>query len=275
MNDKETINRIISKIESCFREGFILESHIIHYAESTLGVSAEDDIIDMLAGNENYGEGIIELVFSPDDEIRIGIEPLLNKDGIADDFQEEIIDHLKKSIKSANLIFPDTSEAFQAAISEQIIRSFVERLYLTRPVPYNINNNAETIMEKDGATIARVKIRNSRYVSTGERDSFLKKIIESYSSEGKIDQNLFFDLIEFLLNIFRRHNLNEDIYIIINDERRSLEKMLFQSKEFKEQNKRYNMEMLMSLKITPLAIDEEHVERKVKIADMILNDFFQ
>lgn len=272
MSNNDLISALSSVISDYFISGIVAGADVIRYARCTLGIESPSEIRELLADNQLYGDGIIDLIFYPGDDLQLRVERVIPAKGAPVEVVETVIRNILQRVEYTDISFLSNSINFK--LSPSVLRNFVLKLNLTKDIKYAEINDIERPESRERCFKARVKIRNCDFYSTPGRDMFLHGLIAALSVSGDIDDDTFTSCIELVLKLFGETKTGEDVYKMITEKKRLWQSRICSIKEFNDANRKYSMDYLMSCRISPPAIDIEKTRKNIALSDLICSVVF-
>ncbi len=260
-------DKILEIIETEFRNGFILDDDVIHFAGSTLGMDRED-LIETIRSGDPLKTGILDLVIIPGNEIRRVVEKYIPPEGIDNRDAEYLTDKARSLIKTSVISIKGGGAEIRIEPAPGLVEGYINRLLLTKEVPCkeplpasgihgSFNLDLLVYLRKQGPVILNRKGIDTCRVITLLRDSgtSVEKTIEA---------------IDFLSDILKRYPGESDILSMAVAERSFWLKMLEEKKSVEEAVEKYSMEFVLMQKINPGLFSLQDIERKIDTANRVL-----
>ncbi len=184
-------------------------------------------------------EGLLELVFFPDETLQHHIEDLLPEDGGLEqaDLAALAADLSSRRLRCA-LVLPEgrLTVDFQPHAAE----SFLLRLNLTRPIEPHLARVIATEVAPAGRLAARVSLRNSRNTAGAVKERFLSDFFTALGREAD-----FLTCLDFALDFLEDIQEGSDIYAALMSRRRTGRMLLYKAAQFEQKLRHDNIETLM------------------------------
>lgn len=253
MNENE-LNKIYEIILQRLHQPFIVDSSVVHFAESTLGIDPQE-----LAEHISDENGIIDLVIIPDNHFRKVIEPCIPTYGISSEDINKIICNIEKAVHN---IYINIEGKHINCSNPSYYRAFIHKLYLHK-------ENIAILPQKElfnNYIAARIAIR----VFAKNHDLYmLQKIADALVAES--EESLLYDSIKLYTSIVYNET---DIYTALSIHKQRLQKQLWDMYEFKRLMETYSMEFLMSLRKTFPVVDPIKAQYHIKLIDAMSTALF-
>jgi len=253
MNENE-LNKIYEIILQRLHQPFIVDSSVVHFAESTLGIDPQE-----LAEHISDENGIIDLIIIPDNHFRKNIEPFIPTYGISSEDINTIICNIEKAVHN---IYINIEGKHINCSNPSYYRAFIHKLYLHK-------ENIAILPQKElfnNYIAARIAIR----LFAKNHDLYmLQKIADALVAES--EESLVYDSIKLYTSIVDNET---DVYTALSIHKQRLQKQLWDMYEFKRLMETYSMEFLMSLRKTFPVVDPIKAKYNIKLIDAMSTALF-
>jgi len=243
----EEIIKIQKLILKRLEQPFIVDSSILHYAESTLGIDVEELAEHLIEDN-----GVIDLVVVPDIDFRKTIEPYIPCHGISNEDIAEIVHNIEYTVTNIPIDIKGKCVLYN---NPSHCKVFIYKLYLQKEniaIPY-----AEELFNKYIA--ARVAIR---LFAKNHDLQMLKKLVDALVQESS--ESVLYDSIKLFTNIVGKE---ADIYTVLSVHKQRLQKQLWDMYEFKKLLEQYSMEFIMSMRRSSPMVDAQAIGYQIQLID--------
>ncbi|MCP4135602.1 MAG: hypothetical protein GY754_31830 [bacterium] len=281
VNQQDRIEKIAAKIENFLNIGLEAGEDVLHYARSALGIETVEEVGELLCDEELYGDGIIDLFFFPNESLRLDVEPLVPPEGLSQEAEENLWRCLHEKISTVNVGFVNDSYRTTIPLPGPILRNFIAQLKPGKKMHPGLYEGFITSEEKEKSIGARVRVRNSAYLSTPEREEFLLRMLQSLIRENRVSEEeaaffpdagtLLYEALDFMLKLFTETRTNKDIQDMIIQKRRFWEDSLKTADRFDREYGKLSPEFFMMQKLTPPVVNEEKAQKNICLADLIIN----
>ncbi|MEJ5361878.1 MAG: hypothetical protein WBK20_15900 [Spirochaetota bacterium] len=246
MNENE-LTKIYELILQRLQQPFTVDSTVMHFVESTLGINPHE-----LAEHISDDNGIIDLVIVPDVHFRKIIEPYIPISGVTGEDIATIAGNIEKAIHYISINIEGKSVNCS---NTSYSSAFIQKLYLHKE---NIAIfSQEELFSKYIA--ARIAIR----LYTKNHDlQMLQKIVDAMVGES--EESLIYDSIKLYTSIVYDET---DIYTALSLHKQRLQKQLWDMYEFNRLMEFYSMEFLMSVRKTTPVVDPVKAQYHIKLID--------
>lgn len=238
MNERE--RRLAARIAQLLGAGIDAGPDLCGYIAATYSHPSPSELERILGDDSDpEREGLLELIFFPDEPFQQNLEDLLPEDGGLEQADVETIaaDLIARRLR-CTLIFSGGRLAIDFAPDS--VHTFLERLNLTRPIQPLLAAAISTRVAPAGRVAARVKLRNSRNTGGAVKEGFLSDL---FAGLGLDDQ--FLTCLDFALDFLEDIQEGDDIYTMLMDRRRTGRLLLRKAAQFEQKLKQDNIETLM------------------------------
>ncbi|MFP4194829.1 MAG: hypothetical protein ACLFRO_07795 [Desulfobacterales bacterium] len=266
MND--TALNIAEKIKARLQDGIRLEKDVLHYIESVTGAAKPDDLLSQLEQGEESCEieSLYELIFYPDEDDQVFLEPLLEEKAVDQKTAEYIRWYLAKEEIRTRLFYPNGSMTPEITVPGHSINQYLKRLRLTSCIP---EKTAEAIRanisDRQLALRMRVRLRNAEFGYSGNAASFICSCLEKMPVKSEEDMAR----IQWVIDFLGRRDEGTDIYSSLMEEKRRAAEMLRLSSESEQRLSRQPVEALIMQGVNIPCISTDETIRQLNIIDQI------
>ncbi|PQP35173.1 hypothetical protein C6A37_03915 [Desulfobacteraceae bacterium SEEP-SAG9] len=259
-------NMLADQIEEIFRKGLSAGHEELHYINSTFSNPSIEDL-EMIIRDESNCETdpLLELLFFPDESIQIQLEDLLKSQDFQKKDEKAVAEYLITRKLKTTIHFPGTEDVLKLAIPFSAIVQFISRLNISRRPDKRITESISKFVRKEFRNLGRVKLRNSRFVSTENNVFFMCRFFEKI--EDKNDD--FFNGLGFVLNFLDGVREDRDLFLSLMDKKRFYLKSLQRAATFEAQLMKNNIETLMQQGLRAPLIDKDEARQKIIMIDKI------
>jgi hypothetical protein len=261
---------IVKSINHYLNNGITAGTDVISFAESTLGIGTIEELARIISGPDSSDNGLLELVLSPDHEIRTTIEPHVPSEGLAPADTDAIAATVAGVLKKINVHVGAAGVAAVVDLSLSIIRGFVNKLNLSKSLPFHSRDDFPDYLTDETVIALRVLVRNSRYRPGSGHDRVIISLIDGL---GRLavggDTGLILDCLSLLIGLFNGNRADFDIHAMLSAEKKRYEDILHKAYQFSDYCARYTMEFLMAHKVQPPAADTGEIRRRLYLLDLI------
>jgi hypothetical protein len=274
-SDSLASEKIATVISGFIISGIPAAKDVLSFAESTLGIADVNELVRVLSEADSYGEGLIDLVFSPHQGLRIAIEPFIPPGGLSPEEISIIIGLILHDMKSVRVLIADADITADVALTEPLIGRFMQKLNLRKPLPFRDTDLIFDSLSDEAIVSIRVLIRNSRYQSSPDRDRTIVSLINGLGRmTGGGDTGIIHDSLIQLIELFNENIAIGDFHSFLSVKKHQYAEILEKSARFSEYLSRYSMEFLMSNKIQPPAAGIDEMRKKIYLIDLISTAVF-
>ncbi|MEJ2475202.1 MAG: hypothetical protein P8Y74_15115 [Desulfobacterales bacterium] len=238
MNERH--RRLVGKIEELLRAGIEVGPDLLGYIDATFSNPSVKELEGIVADESDpEREGLLELIFFPDEPMQQKLEELLPEaGGLGQGDVDAIAAELSARRIHTALVFSDRRDRLAVEFPPGLVTTFLQRLNLTRRIESRLAKAISTLVVDRIAV--RVKLRNTRKHMGDGKVLFLCDFL---SKLGGDDQLLV--CLEFTLNLLEDIEDDADVYAVLMNRRRIGWQLLQKSAQFEEKLKKDNIETLM------------------------------
>lgn len=269
-------NSIIKSINHCLHQGINAGKDVISFAESTLGIATIDDLARIISGPDSSDTGLLDLIFSPGNDLRKAIEPHVPLQGLTPDEADAIAGTISGDVHTADVIFAGTGVIVAVNITPALVAGFINKLNLCKVLPFRTPADFPDYLSDETVIALRVLVRTSRYRSVTEHDRAVISLLKGLGRlTGGDDTPLIAECLSLLLELFNENQAARDSSAMLSAEKRRYEDILRKASQFGEYIARYSMEFLMANKVQPPAADIGEIRRRLYLLDLISMAVFE
>lgn len=222
-------------------KGIVLSREILFFAESTCGLSPAGLEGALLDPHFEEREELLALILTPDNGMRVALEPLLSTEPI---YTQTAIKTLAldlwRSIDALHIHVPG-GYRFRMPLDRYDMDYFVTKLYLDRPIDDRLVAQLNECFPPETVIASRLMLRCRGESFSLEKLDFLCAFIEKSRSHEDDFVKLFWLVLTLLAEIREQVSIEE--YLL--ERRRQLIKMLKEIRAFERKRDHYSMEYLM------------------------------
>lgn len=266
MNPASKHKRLADAIRSRMADGFIIDCRARNYMDACLPEISVDALTDGVCDAPEFEVApLMDLLFFPDIDFQIKIEPLLER---------ERYDHSDEAAVVALL----TTETIQTALVDSVspgkttipfppstVAPFVCRLGISRHIPPKLAGIIESVHPPDTATRVKVTIRNARIALTETTARFLELFFMGMPP-GDQEHG---PCLDSLLGLFGEGSQEPDPFRRLRSGIDSLYRAREAALAFEKQLQAHNMETLMQMGARAPETGPGEAQRKIELLEKI------
>ena len=240
MNERH--RRLVGKIEQLLRAGIEVGPDLLGYIDATFSTPSVKDLEGIVADESDpEREGLLELIFFPDEPMQQHLEELLPEEGGLEqsDVDAIVAELSARRIKTA-LVFSDRRGRLAVDFSPALVTTFLQRLNLTRRIEPRLAIAISTLVAPVDRIAVRVLLRNTRKPMGDGKIRFLCDFLAKLSGDHQL-----LACLEFALSFLEDIEDGADVYAALMNRRRISWQLLQKSAQFEEKLKQDNIETLM------------------------------
>jgi hypothetical protein len=273
--DNTTTAAIADVISDHFSAGIRIGADVLSFAYSTLSAATPDELISLLFDPAEYGEGIIDLVFSPDEKIKYAIETLIPHAGVPAPVQRDIISSVAARISSVRIYLDYPEHYADRSVTGSLISLFMKKLYLAKKINFLYIPSEATQLVRHAYVMARMMLRSMDFPVTEKREKFIEKLVSVLAVRHGLEEHYVLKCLELSLKIFRDIEDDLDIYTLVSEKIRVNQAILERKKFFGEYHRTHSMEFLMSQKISDPPENIDGLLEDILLAEIINSAVFE
>lgn len=265
-NNHEAVADYLSGL---FREGISIGEESIAFADSALNARSNDELRSLLQDADEYGGGLVDLAFSPDERTRIGIERLIRPEGIPLDRHGDIVARLYARNDEVKICLPGSGGHVFIHPSEPLLRRFVGALHLEKDLGYIRVADTEGPSNRDVCIRARVLLRSRAFTSTRRRELYLGRLLAVLLKIKEVNESCLLDCIDFVVRLFRDITDDIDVDMLVSQKTIRNNGIIERKRIFSEYSRTHSMEYLMSQRIFDPPETMDSLMKEVLLADIV------
>lgn len=254
------------KIEQIFTYGFVLNSDIRHYIDSTFLSPSINELEEIINDEHNCErDSLIELLFFPDDSMQVKLEEFLESEDFKKKDEEKILSYILDKKLLTTIRFPESKDSLKFFLPKSSAMQFLSRLNISRKLNERLIKAIDEFVSDKCKTAVKVRLRNARVEFTENKIMFLRSFFEKI----KVEDNYFFKCLDFMLDFFDRLEDDRDILQSLLDKKELYFQDLQKAVRFKELLNKNNMETLISRGVRIPHVNKEEIMHNIVIIDTI------
>ncbi|MFZ0241277.1 MAG: hypothetical protein WAL90_06470 [Desulfobacterales bacterium] len=238
MNERQ--RRLAERIAQLLGAGIEAGPDLRAYIDATYAHPSPTDLKRILGDESDPDrEGLLELIFFPDERLQQNIEELLPEEGGLElaDVEALAADLTARRLRCA-LVFPDGRLAID--FQPHAVDSFLPRLNLTCPITPGMARAIATRVAPAERLAARVKLRNSRNAKGAVKEHFLSDFLAALGHDEQ-----FLTCLDYVLDFLEDIPEGRDIYAALMRRRSTGRMLLDKAAQFEQKLAHDNIETLM------------------------------
>ncbi|MBW2592957.1 MAG: hypothetical protein JRE58_08180 [Deltaproteobacteria bacterium] len=257
---------LADRIEAILDRGMQVNQSTCHFIDSTFGCASIKALAAIVRDEGDCErDALLDLLFSPDEAVQMGIEDLLT------DYDFQKSDEVKIA---AQLVCRNLAPIFNFSGYNQTLKIkmpvfcadlLVIRLKIWKKPDRKLSRALCRFMAKDLQKQAMVRLRNSRFEQTRNRVDFLCSLIEKIADNGR-DFWIYFD---FMLAFFDELASDGNIYNALRDKKKFYFRHLQKALKYETDLGKSNMETMMLKGLHGPAFNLADIRRKMRTIDRI------
>ena len=256
--------QVAEKIIDILQSGLMLNADTLHYIDSTFSNPSIGELEVLLQDESNCEtDSLIELLFFPDESVQMQLEEILGETRFQMQDEQEIQDLVCNKAFQTRIHFPGERGTLEMAVTSSNIAQFIQRLNLLRSIDSKLSAAIAEHVPVNLQTRCRVRLRNSKPITSSNKISFLQLFFEKL----KIDNDEFFDYLDFILSFLDGCKDEPDIYPVLMARKRFYFQSLQKAKNLDIQLTKHNVETLVLRGKRVSYVDKADARKKIQMID--------
>lgn len=262
---KEYCRLLIETICQICRSGLEADERLIDYVDASFSCPSLVELKQVIDDDLHPDrEGLLELIFFPDEKTRYKIEEAIGNVVFSDGDVETVTNELARCRLRTTLFFRDGRGTLPIDLPREMTNNFVLRLNLTRRLEGKLLDSLEGTIDPSNQTIVKVKLRNVRKKLSELKVHFLAGFFEKMGGDRQ-----FFECLDFMLNVMEEINSDADVFNELAKRRQACQHQIQESERFAEKLLRENIEMLMMRRERITHLSKHELRKKLALIDKI------
>jgi hypothetical protein len=234
--------RLVARIEQLLSAGIEVGPDLLDYIDATFSNPTMRDLEGIIADESDpEREGLLELIFFPDEPMQQKLEELLPEEGgLGKGDVDAVAADLSARRIQTTLVFSDRRDRLWVDFPPALVATFLQRLNLTRRIEPRLAAAIYTLVAPVDRLAVRVKLRNSRKPMGDGKVHFLCDFLAKLGGDDQL-----LACLDFMLNFLEDIEDNADVYAALMNRRLIGWQLLQKSAQFEEKLKKDNIETLM------------------------------
>lgn len=235
------LQKLISAIRDLLQAGFPVDSSVRRFAAS-MGKEATPAFFKCLLteDEEDDAASLMELLFSPSEEMQMLLEPLLDKARFDGMDEAALIGELMENPPLTRIIFSEV-DALMLPLPPAVIPTFLSRLRITRHLSPRLNAVIDSETDLPERFLFKVRLRNSHDIRLDAEIQFLCLFFQKIRGTS-VDPIAAFNL---LLSFLEAYPDEADYRSALIRAREKYSDIMTRAEHFEQRLQRFNMETLM------------------------------
>jgi len=295
-------------IEMLWRQGLALTPDAQHYIDSTFSNPSVRELEEILGDESNCErDSLLELIFFPDQTLQVQLEDLLESHDFGREDEEKLTRALTAKRLQTTLLFPAGRGSLPLAVPEWVIGHFISRLNISKKPDPALVDAIRRYVPQPYQTLCKVKLRNTRFIFTPNKISFLSLFLKKITAEPQqrahspsrrsgtaglaseyknqikspygrrfpaaccrvLQFRIVLSAYDFLLSFFEELEDDADLYRALIQKKRFYFQNLQKAERFSAQLNSSNMETLLLQGVRMPYINTAEARRRIGLIDRI------
>lgn len=270
----ENINKwllVAKKIEEILQNGLQVGRDVQHYIDSTFSNPSLKDLEEIIKDDLNpERDALIELLFFPDESVKVQMEGVLEKGTFEKKDEEEIVAYLLAEKRDVALHFANDQGVLSLDMPASAVRQFVSRLNILRQLNARVIMAVDHHVDEKLRKPVKVRLRNKQGEMSENKISFLCSFFEKMRSQSR----MFMKCVDFVLGFLDEIKGEKDIFAELINKKKFYFQNLQKAEKFEKQLRQSNMETLMMQGVKMVIINADEAREKMEIIDTICRAVF-
>ena len=266
MKSQDKNKQVAQKIVDILRGGLMISADTQHYIDSTFSNPSASELEALLQDESSCeADSLMALLFFPDESVQLQLEEIVEDTHFQGQDGREIQDRVCATSFQTQFRFADGRGTLEMRVAPSNAAQFVERLNLSRSLDSKISAAVTRCVHPDLQTRCRVRLRNTRPITSPEKISFLQAFFEKL----RIDNDDFFDYLDFTLDFLDGLKDQPGMFQALMARKRLYFQSLQKAKKLDIQLSQHNVETLLLGGNRIACVDRADARKKIQIIDRI------
>ncbi len=266
MKTEDNNKAVAEKIIDILQNGLTINADTQHYIDSTFSNPSASELETLLQDESNCEtDSLMALLFFPDESAQLQLEEIIEDTHFQGRDGREIQDRVCSTPLQTQFRFADGRGTLKMRIAPSNAVQFIERLNLSRNLDEKIRSAVARHVHPGLQTRCKVKLRNTRPITSPEKISFLQAFFEKLH----IDKDDFFDYLDFTLSFLDELKDDPDLFQALMARKRFYFQSLHKAKKLDIQLSQHNVETLLLGGKRISYVDRVDARKKIQIIDRI------
>jgi hypothetical protein len=234
---------IALRLRDILARGADLSPGVMRFIDSTFSDPSAAELAVILGTDaDSERDSLLELLFSPDDPVRLEIEGFLATMGPPGLDEDRAVELLCRPALSAAFRLPGDRGVVDVPVTPRLARRFVRSLHINRRIPESVAAALELRLTGPARLRLRVLLRGARFDFNPYKTEFLCRLIDRLG----LAEDGGWASWEFALELLAGVDPATDICQALEERKRLLIKALHHGRQLREQLAAANIETLLS-----------------------------
>jgi hypothetical protein len=266
MDSTDKCRRLADAILAWFGKGIIIDRQTQHYIDTCFPEFPMEGIGDHICDAPDLDTAsIMDLIFFPDEELQMELEPMLEVEMYDLDNEATTISLLEAETIETVIRGGRCPNTVSLRVPCSSLEAFVRRLGIAKHIPKGLADTIAGMYGTETATRLKVLLRNTRIELDGPAEEFLEAFFLGMDS-GAEDFN---DCFLLVLELLGESGSEKDPFRLLRLKTDALHEVKTAARRFEEQLRRSNMETLMHQGLRAPEVSAAEAEKKIFLLDRI------
>ncbi len=248
--------------------GLIVDREVREFAESTYGLSPADFESVLLDPEDDAREPLLQLIFSPSEQLRRDVEGILSAAGIDELSVAAVAERLLQSRESVPIVTEGAAVTVQLPCDQAPVKQFLDRLALDRQLDERLCTVLQETVNVDQLLAARALLRRGKVrLSESTSELFCTLVRRTSSRRERFDA-----LFALMVALAGEKPAGVELEHYLFDKRRHTLKTLYEVEAFARKSEQYGLELLLMQRYPVPPESEEMVRRELALLDELIFD---
>ncbi len=264
----ELLKPIVTALENSGQ----LSQSVIEFIETSLFPAQPEQLRAFLSDDRSQSErdSLLDLIFSPDLTVQMGLEPLLESVCWSPDRVAALQDQLLATPIRVWIKMPDGSRLVRIPVSDDVKSQYLERLNITWQLDPDVHAAIDRGVAATMALRVKVRLRNHNLRPSIDQQMILCRFFERMAD----DDPDYLACLDLFLTLMARPVKSDAVYDHLVDHKRFLFRSLHHAQRFEALLRRSNMETLMLQGIRAPHAPQDELMHQMRLIDQICFSIF-
>jgi len=254
------------EMETRLAAGFEVNRDTRQFMASTFSIETPADLRNLLSDPDgSEAQSLIELLFTPDETMRVDLEEIIEKSSCTNEDEAAIINRLFKKKMAVSIQFPGIADAPVCRPSRPLLRRWVQRFRITTLLPAELVAVIDRNFAGRERSQVKAALRNTRVPLSRPLCAFVGRLVEKSDCRGQT----FLQNLDLCLAIIGEQPAAASFYDLFMARKRRLRVMLDQAARFEKQLAEDNIETLILKGVRTPHIDKADARDKITRIDTV------
>lgn len=258
---------LLEPLAEALEKSGLLSDATLAFVETSLFTPRPEPLASFLKADDDESErdSLLDLIFSPDQDVQITLEPLLEAACWAADDLAALRDQLMARPIAAWIRMPDGTRLVRIPVPDFIKSRYLDRLNVTWCLAGAMRAAIDRHLSPDMALCVKVRLRNGKVRPTADQQPMLCRFFERMID----DEPDFLACLDLFLSLMDRTITADGLYDHLVAHKRFLFRSLQQAQRFEALLRQSNMETLMLQGVRAPHAPQDELTAHMRLVDLI------